>query len=149
MMITALVLAAALQTHPGPDAQPLKFDIGCGYTAGAGMMFPILVGDFEDEATGFTGRAYATMGGWGGLEDTPYSTAADRDWYRQNAPLTVAGRDYVKYGLPRVLDRTDVVWFAEHDGVVVAAEPGQAEPEVVYVLVTPEDCSFQPYQREQ
>lgn len=149
MILAALVLAGALQTHPGPDAEPVKLDLGCGYTSGAGMMFPILVGDFDDAATGFRGRAYATMGGWGGLEDTPFSGAADRDWYRQDASLTVGGRQYAKYGLPRVLARTDVVWFAEHDGVAVAAEPGQAEPEVVYVLVNPGDCDFQPYQREQ
>jgi hypothetical protein len=149
MIITALALTAALQTHPGPDAQPVKLDIGCGYSPGAGMMFPILVGDFKDDATGFRGRAYATMSGWGPLADTPFSAAADRDWYRENTPLTVGGRQYVKYGLPRPLGRTDVVWFAEHDGVVVAAEPGQTAPEVVYVLVTPEDCGFQPYQQEQ
>ena len=147
MMITALVLAAALQTWPGPDAQPEKLDLGCGYTPGAKMLFPILVGYFDDEASGFHGRAYATMGGWGGLGDTPFSAASDRDWYRENATLTFGGRDYVKYGLPRVLGRTDVVWFAEHDGVAVAAEPGATEPEVVYVLVTPEECGFQPYQR--
>ncbi|HZW16657.1 MAG TPA: hypothetical protein VFF66_10460, partial [Brevundimonas sp.] len=72
MMITALVLAAALQTYPAPTARPEKLDIGCGYTPGAGMMFPIPIGYFEDDASGFYGRAYATMSGWGGLEDTPF-----------------------------------------------------------------------------
>jgi hypothetical protein len=68
-------------------------------------------------------------------------------WYIQNEQITVLGRRYVRFGLPRVLGTGEVTRIAEHQGVPVFAETGAARPEVVYLPVRP-GCEFQPYQTE-
>jgi hypothetical protein len=80
------------------------------------------------------------------LEDFGFTEGETRDWYVSSAPVRVGGRTFVKYGLPRILQFTDVTYFAEHDGVLFAAEPGVTRPEVVYALVQGVGCEFQPYQ---
>ncbi|HEX6371924.1 MAG TPA: hypothetical protein VF006_23575 [Longimicrobium sp.] len=74
--------------------------------------------------------------------------AAGATWYIGNEPITVMGRRYVRYGLPRVLGVNEVTRAAEFGGVSVFAEAGaQGAPEVLYVPVRP-GCEFQPYQLE-
>jgi hypothetical protein len=69
-------------------------------------------------------------------------------WYINNEPITVNGRRYVRYGLPRVLGTNEVTRTADYQGVPVFAETGaQGTPEVLYVPVRP-GCEFQPYQLE-
>lgn len=75
----------------------------------------------------------------------PY--AAGAAWYIQDALITVDGRRFVKYGLPRVLAAGEVTRLGEHQGVPVFAEVGAPRPQVVYVPVRP-GCEFQPYQTE-
>jgi hypothetical protein len=72
--------------------------------------------------------------------------AAGSTWYINNEPITVNGRRYVKYGLPRVLGVNEVTRVADVQGVTVFAEAGATgATEVIYVPVRP-GCEFQPYQ---
>ncbi|HST61729.1 MAG TPA: hypothetical protein VLK84_23720 [Longimicrobium sp.] len=72
--------------------------------------------------------------------------AAGAPWYIDNEPITVNGRRFVKYGLPRILGVTEVTRTADYMGVPVFAEAGATTAtEVVYVPVRP-GCEFQPYQ---
>lgn len=67
-------------------------------------------------------------------------------WFINNEPITVNGRRYVKYGLPRVLGVSEVARAGEYMGVPVFAEAGAAGmTEVLYLPVRP-GCEFQPYQ---
>ena len=78
---------------------------------------------------------------------TAPSYAAGAGWYIQGDPVTLGGRRFVKFGLPRVLGVNDVTRTGEYQGVPVFAEAGMARPDVVYVPVRP-GCEFQPYQTE-
>lgn len=81
--------------------------------------------------------------------DMDATQAAGLAWYRDNAPVRINGRTYVKYGLPRVLGFREVEFFSEYDGVAFAAESGlTGTPEVLYALVRSVGCEFQPYQIE-
>lgn len=73
--------------------------------------------------------------------------AAGAPWFIQNDQITVQGRRFVRFGLPRILGVNEVTRIAEHQGVPVFAETGAARPEVIYVPVRP-GCEFQPYQTE-
>lgn len=156
MTITALALAALLgvQQHTAVQQSahlPDRVREGCGYESGSRRLIPIEVGVFLSGNPPFAnpeGHSVRIDGRWTHPAQTPYPEGRSRGWYRTNEPITVGGRNYVKYGLPRVLGRDEVVWFAEHDGLAVAAEEGQTEPEVVYLLVEPANCGFQPYQRQ-
>jgi hypothetical protein len=73
--------------------------------------------------------------------------AAGAAWYIQGDRITVDGRRFVKFGLPRVLGVNDVARAGEYQGVPVFAQAGTARPDVVYVAIRP-GCEFQPYQTE-
>jgi hypothetical protein len=67
-------------------------------------------------------------------------------WFINHSPVVFKGRKYAKYGLPRVLNSTDVVPIGKYKKVGVFAEPkSKKTPEVIYLLVR-EGCEFQPYQ---
>ena len=74
--------------------------------------------------------------------------AASAPWFIASEPITVGGRRYVKYGLPRVLGVTEVGRAGEYQGVPVFSEGGAMGTEVVYLPVRP-GCELQPYQTEQ
>jgi hypothetical protein len=79
---------------------------------------------------------------------TDNSYARGYSWYINNETITLNGKSYVKYGLPRILYTTDVVKAGSYKGVTVFAEPSKAvNPEVIYIPVRL-DCEFQPYQRK-
>jgi hypothetical protein len=72
--------------------------------------------------------------------------AAGMTWFINNEPITVMGRRYVKYGLPRVLGVNEVARMGDYMGVPVFAEAGATgATEVIYLPVRP-GCEFQPYQ---
>ncbi|NJC41431.1 hypothetical protein GGQ87_001689 [Brevundimonas alba] len=79
------------------------------------------------------------------LADIGATQAVGLPWFRDNQPVRINGRTYMKYGLPRVLSFQEVEFFAEHDGVGFAAETGVANPEVLYAVVRSVGCEFQPY----
>lgn len=78
---------------------------------------------------------------------TAPSYAAGATWYIQGEPITLDGRRYIKFGVPRILAVNDVTRAGEYQGVPLFAEPGMTRPDVVYVAVRP-GCEFQPYQTE-
>jgi hypothetical protein len=74
--------------------------------------------------------------------------AAGATWYINNEPVTINGRRYVKFGLPRVVSVTDVTRTGEYQGVGVYTDASATgTPDVVYLPVRP-GCEFQPYQYE-
>jgi hypothetical protein len=78
---------------------------------------------------------------------TAPSYAAGATWYVQGDQITVDGRRFVKFGLPRVVGVGQVARSGEYQGVPLFAEPGMARPDVLYVPLRP-GCEFQPYQTE-
>lgn len=73
--------------------------------------------------------------------------ALDAPWFVNSAEITVTGRRYVKFGLPRVVSPAEVARIGEYEGIGVFGEAGAATtPAVVYLPVRP-GCEFQPYQQ--
>ena len=77
---------------------------------------------------------------------TDSTYALNAGWYVSSEPIRVKDGFYVKYGLPRILNSTDVVPVATFASVTVFAEPvvNPRRPEIVYVPVRP-GCEFQTY----
>jgi hypothetical protein len=72
--------------------------------------------------------------------------SATRTWYVNNDKIKCLDRTYVKYGLPRILETSEVKKVGMYDKVGLYAETGSPEsPEVIYIPVQP-GCEFQPYQ---
>ncbi len=69
-----------------------------------------------------------------------------RAWYRNAEPITLDGKRYVKYGLPRQVPAAELELVGTIDGVPAMAERGVAAHEVLYLLADASDCSVQPYQ---
>jgi hypothetical protein len=77
-----------------------------------------------------------------------HTGASQLKWYIDGEAITVEGKKYSKYGLPRVLAKGDVELLAPYQGGFVYAEAGSDQREVVYVLTHIVGCEFQPYQLE-
>jgi hypothetical protein len=72
--------------------------------------------------------------------------AAGATWYVNDQPVRLNNRNYVKFGLTRVIDASQLTKSTDYQGVPVFTETGAAtQPEVIYVPVRP-GCEFQPYQ---
>lgn len=68
------------------------------------------------------------------------------DWYSVSVALTVMGTPYEKYGLLRRAQASDFAFHAFQGSVPILKLPGDGEiPEVVYLLVDPQQCEVQPY----
>jgi hypothetical protein len=74
----------------------------------------------------------------------PYASSAP--WYVNNDVVTFNGKQYVKYGLPRVLGTSDVSSVGTYEGVPVFAEPSAVAPQQVIYVPVGSRCEFQPYQ---
>ena len=70
------------------------------------------------------------------------------DWYVQSEPIEFNWIKYRKYGLPRVLTATEVVWLTPYKGGYIFRDK-ISNLEVLYVLVRAEGCEFQPYIKDQ
>lgn len=79
-------------------------------------------------------------------EEAGLSYADGRPWYESGEALTIRGRRYEKYGLPRIVSPYELEYVAEHDTVYVGAEEGDTARDVVYILTSGLECAFQPYQ---
>jgi hypothetical protein len=98
-------------------------------------MYNTTTGDTTVNGRDFVAAYPATTGYAGGMT-----------WFINNEPVTVMGRRYVKYGLPRVLGVNEVTRMGDYMGVPVFAEAGATgTTEVIYLPVRP-GCEFQPYQ---
>ena len=67
-------------------------------------------------------------------------------WFRNDSPVTVEGRNFVKFGTPEYVNRSDLVEVSEMDGVPIYARAGDEAPyeELLVPLCVP-DGSFQLY----
>jgi hypothetical protein len=66
-------------------------------------------------------------------------------WYINNEAITVNGRRYVKYGLPRILGINEIVPAIEYRGVMMFREAGEGSSELVLYVPVRSGCEFQPY----
>ena len=82
------------------------------------------------------------------MPDPAYRGARAMSWYIDSEVMQVAGKAYLKYGLPRVLTAWEIEYHANAGGGLFYAERGVEEAEVLYLLVDPAGCEFQPYQRD-
>jgi len=131
-----------VQPPPAPPAPPMARTIDVCVVENGALR---TVQAQYTQATGDTtvsGRPFAQA-----YPATAPHYAADAAWFIQNEQITVLGRRFVRFGLPRVLGTGEVTRIAGHQGVPVFAEAGAARPEVVYLPVRP-GCEFQPYQTE-
>jgi hypothetical protein len=72
--------------------------------------------------------------------------AAGQTWFIQDQPIRVRNREYVKFGVPRVIQPGELTSFETYQGVPVFVGTGApTPPDVIYVPVRP-GCEFQPYQ---
>lgn len=72
--------------------------------------------------------------------------AEGQTWFINSETVVLKTRNYVKYGLPRVLGVNEIVKTDVYKGVGVYTEAGLAGPaEVIYIPVR-QGCEFQPYQ---
>ena len=71
--------------------------------------------------------------------------AATAEWFVRDEVVTLDGRRYVKYGLPRALGVDDLAPAGEYRGVPVFEQRGEEDELVRYVAVRP-GCVFQPYE---
>jgi hypothetical protein len=73
--------------------------------------------------------------------------AKGKPFYVNNEPVTLNGKTFVKYGLPRVLTagelKPEPLGFKDGVPFYVAKETYGAE--VAYLLTQPVGCEFQPY----
>ncbi|MEW5931321.1 MAG: hypothetical protein AB1941_27970 [Gemmatimonadota bacterium] len=127
---------------PPPPAEPAMQAIRVCVVEGTALRE---VEAMYDPATGDTvvaGQPFATA------YPATAGYAAGATWYINNEPITLNGRRYVRFGLPRVVGTTEVARTAEYQGVGVFTEAtATGTPDVIYVPVRP-GCEFQPYQYE-
>ena len=73
--------------------------------------------------------------------------AKGKAFYINNEPVTLNGKTYVKYGLPRVLGAGELKPqpVGLKDGVPFYEATETYDAEVLYLLTQPVGCEFQPY----
>lgn len=73
--------------------------------------------------------------------------AKDKPFYVNNEPVTLNGKTFVKYGLPRVLSAAELnpSPYDAKDGVPFYPAKDDAGAELIYLLTQPVGCEFQPY----
>ncbi len=128
-----------------PPGLELSRNMACGYRPGSGQLTALRTYRNADmtrsDYVQHEGRAVT----WASLG---FVEARWRPWYTDNEPITFRGRQYRKYGLPRLLSPSEVRVGGEYDGLAVLVDPMSDQHEVVYLLVTGQECEFQPYQRD-
>ncbi len=69
------------------------------------------------------------------------------DWYIGSEEVTVRGTRFEKYGLPRVVDRSEILFWGFLGSVPFLIEYGMPPdaPEVIYGMANPLDCEVQAY----
>jgi hypothetical protein len=77
-----------------------------------------------------------------------HAGASALSWYINADAIKLGGKNYTKYGLPRVLGADDVELLAPYKGGFVYVEKGSKEREIIYLLTRFDGCEFQPYQVE-
>jgi hypothetical protein len=74
--------------------------------------------------------------------------AGNETWFTQDSAITVQGRSYRKYGLPRIVGLNEITPYATYRGVTMFQEAGpHGTPEVLYAPAHA-SCEVQPYVME-
>ncbi|MDX1624342.1 MAG: outer membrane beta-barrel protein [Gemmatimonadota bacterium] len=83
-------------------------------------------------------------------EPEPAACIDGRDWFRNDEPIFVEGREWVKFGAPRTIAASELVEVTEFDGVPVYARSNAQRPyrEILLPFCAPAD-TYQAYQPEQ
>ena len=107
---------------------------------------PALAGSCVVDYETFEIREYTSADPGSMLEE---QSPRKQDWYINNEVVTVRELRFTKYGLPRILLPDEVRFWAFINSVPVTVETtsGDEDPEIIYILESPNDCGFQPYQR--
>ena len=74
-----------------------------------------------------------------------HSGASIRRWYISSSVVTLGGKVYTKYGLPRVLHKDEVRLYQPYKGGFFYVEKSSTTYEVLYLLTQINGCEFQPY----
>lgn len=74
--------------------------------------------------------------------------AAAASWYINNETITVNGKRYLKFGLPRILGVHEIQKAAEFRGIGIYIESGTKDISEFIYLPARRGCEFQPYQQE-
>lgn len=75
--------------------------------------------------------------------------AADQLFFINNEPVPFAGRRYVRYGLPRVVQPEEITRIGDYQGIGVFVETGAPTPPPILYLPARPACEYQPYQLEE
>ena len=73
-------------------------------------------------------------------------TARGAEWFENEEPLRIDGREYLRFGLSRIVSPGELVRRGEYNGIPLFVQGGEPNPaNVLYVPVT-FGCEVQPYQ---
>jgi hypothetical protein len=79
----------------------------------------------------------------------PPPTASGRDWFVRDEPIFFAGREYVRFGVPREVEAGQIRRLGEYQGVPLFVPPDAGEPPASLLVPVQDGCIFQPYQLRQ
>lgn len=136
----AATAAVAVEAEP-PPAVPFEVCVldGGDFRVVDGLFFPAIP-DSLVEVNGVRRRlrdAYPDSAGY----------AAGAPWLGRDLPVTVGGREYRQWGMPRMARPGELVPLREHQGVPVFVAPGERTPPDVIHLPYRGRCEVQPYRR--
>lgn len=86
--------------------------------------------------------------GWasGNVPDQRARYAAGEAWFAADSVVTVEGRDYRKYGRPRIVMAREISPYATYRGVTFFQEEGLAGPADMLYVPARSSCEVQPYE---
>lgn len=81
------------------------------------------------------------------VDQSKLIAARDKPFYLNSEPVTLNGKTFVKYGLPRVLKAAELNPrpYGVKDGAPFYLAGEDSGVEMAYLLVRPVGCEFQPY----
>lgn len=127
---------------PAPPAPPRMREVSVCVVQGSGLEEVVAMVDPATGDTTVSGRAFGVA--YPSAAPTYASTAP---WYISNDSISVAGEEYVRFGVARVITpASQLIWVGEFNGTPIFAQTGEEAPQkVLYVPLRP-GCQFQPYQ---
>lgn len=138
MSLLLLALLAAAQ-----PADTYKSEL-CALEPGKGLVQSVILESHKDES--LTWRV--TPDAYTPFDAKTLVRAKGKPFAVNNLPVTLKGKTFERYGLPRILSAADLdpKPFGMVDGVPFFVEKGVTNVSVVYALYEPVSCQFQPYQ---
>ncbi len=141
--VALLILQAMMQKAPAappPNAPPSEM---VGKAPSTPAPSPEVVGKTQSAVAPTPAVASCVT-----MPDPAHRGARALTWYINAEPMEIGGRTYARYGLPRVLSAWEIEYFTTVSGGLFYAQAGVDDGEVLYLLVDPAGCEFQPYGAE-